>query len=360
MPLSRQKQPAHADASTGIPSGTEVAEHVRSIAEIAWEALCTHSVAPTPRNFEIWYSYCSRDNPKLSEQLDRLIAAAEPLTPGVLDALFRDFFSNNTDVAAIRDSSRELQRIATEMADYVATDRSLVGDYATTLAKYAVAAESDPATTLQQTTDTLASATTQLANRMRTLEQLLVASEARIGKLEQRLAKSEHEATRDALTGLANRRLFDAAIQHAVVQRSQDGGDLSLLMLDIDDFKQFNDRYGHPMGDSVLRLVARVLSDHLKGRDTAARYGGEEFAIILVGTGLDGAITVGEQIRQLLETRPIVNRASGERFGIVTCSIGAACYRHGETVGDLISRADNALYRAKRTGRNKICSEQPV
>jgi diguanylate cyclase len=211
---------------------------------------------------------------------------------------------------------------------------------------------------LRQTAGTLGGATAQLANRMRTLEQLLIASQERIGRLEQRLAKSEHEATRDALTGLANRRLFDAAIQHAAVQHSQDGGDLSLLMLDIDDFKKFNDRYGHMMGDSVLRLVARVLSDHLKGRDTAARYGGEEFAIILVGARLEDAIIVGEQIRQLLETRPIVHRASGERLGIVTCSIGAAYYRHGETVGDLISRADDALYCAKRTGRNKICSEQ--
>lgn len=103
--------------------------------------------------------------------------------------------------------------------------------------------------------------------------------------------------------------------------------------------------------------MARVLTEHTKGRDTAARYGGEEFAIILPGADLHGGIAVAEQVRRILERRPIMNRTTGQRLGVVTCSIGVAAYRPGDPVGELINRADKALYRAKREGRNTVRTE---
>lgn len=337
-----------------------VDEHIRGVAEIAWESLSAYNVAPSPRNFELWYTYCANDRPSLTERLDRMLEASEPLTPGVLDELFQMFFSTKTDVEAVHNGSLELREIAVHMAERIAADRSFIDNYAVALVNHGTAIKNAPPAALRRAMETLGDSTTQLGQQLHALEQLLVTSTERIGQLEKRLAKSEHDATRDSLTGLANRRLFDVSVRNATTQANQDRSEFSLLMLDIDHFKQFNDRHGHPMGDNVLRLVAKVLVDQLKGRDTAARYGGEEFAIILVGTGLQGAITVGEQIRRLLESRPIINRVSGQRLGVVTGSCGVAAYRPGEPVGDLINRADNALYRAKRTGRNKICAEEPA
>jgi diguanylate cyclase len=148
------------------------------------------------------------------------------------------------------------------------------------------------------------------------------------------------------------------ALLRATNLASKTGTEIGLLFLDIDHFKKFNDTYGHHMGDSVLQLVAQGLKNHIKGRDTAARYGGEEFVIILTGAGLTAATTVAEQLRALTEARLLMNRTTGEKLGVITCSIGVAAYRSGEAPGDFVDRADKALYLAKGTGRNRVCVEE--
>ena len=132
---------------------------------------------------------------------------------------------------------------------------------------------------------------------------------------------------------------------------------ICLLLADIDHFKTFNDTYGHTVGDQVLKLVARMLSQEIKGRDLAARYGGEEFTIILPDTALDGAVKLAQQLCAVLAHKELKNRESGKHFGQVTLSIGAALYRPGESPAQLINRADEALYRAKGKGRNRVISE---
>ncbi len=135
---------------------------------------------------------------------------------------------------------------------------------------------------------------------------------------------------------------------------------LSLLILDIDHFKKFNDTYGHQLGDQVLRLVARTLTDSLKGRDTPARFGGEEFVIILPQTRLGNAVTVTEQLRRTMMRHKVVRKNTGDEYGVITISIGASCYRAGEPLTDLVRRADAALYHAEHTGRNRVVSEDDV
>jgi diguanylate cyclase len=135
------------------------------------------------------------------------------------------------------------------------------------------------------------------------------------------------------------------------------GGRLSLLLADIDRFKAFNDSHGHQIGDEVLRAVGRVLKDLVKGRDTPARCGGEAFAVILPDTALADALKIAEQIRARLAGCEPRNLETGEGYGRVTLSLGVAQYRLGEPLGELIQRADRALYRAKRAGRNRVAAE---
>ena len=180
----------------------------------------------------------------------------------------------------------------------------------------------------------------------------LRASEAALARAN---AELHRLATLDGLTGIANRRRFDEAIEAEWNRGRRRGSPLALLLCDVDHFKRYNDRLGHPAGDLCLKKMAGVLAGQLKRpADLAARYGGEEFALLLPDTDLAGALRVGEACRAGLEQLALPHPESP--FGIVTMSLGVTCIVPGEDdhPGDLVARADVALYDAKRGGRNRV------
>ena len=162
-------------------------------------------------------------------------------------------------------------------------------------------------------------------------------------------------AATDALTEVANRRSFDLASAREWRRLARDQAPLSMLLIDVDEFKAFNDFYGHQAGDVCLREIAATISGCLhRAGDTVARYGGEEFAVILPNTELRGALIVAETIRSTVEQRGLVHDAS--KSGHVTVSIGTACIipTAAGNVSRLTGAADAALYSAKRDGRNQV------
>jgi diguanylate cyclase (GGDEF)-like protein len=159
-------------------------------------------------------------------------------------------------------------------------------------------------------------------------------------------------AVTDGLTGLKNHRAFQEALHSAAQMAERLQQPMSLVMFDIDHFKQFNDRFGHPAGDELLRQVAQVLRESARAYDVAARYGGEEFALLLPNTTLEQAVQVAERLRQQI-------RAIENRHAPVSASFGVATYRHGTPPATLVYEADAALYRAKRNGRDQVCVYQP-
>ncbi len=164
------------------------------------------------------------------------------------------------------------------------------------------------------------------------------------------LATYVNEARTDALTGLGNRRAFDAKLEHWET-RWQEGEDFSLLLIDVDHFKKFNDNFGHQAGDEMLRGVAEVLKEKTKGIGSAMRYGGEEFAVTLPGFELHEAQTIAEALRDLVASHAIHFRAMDLN---VTVSIGLAQARKSDTAKELFLLADNLLYAAKNAGRNRV------
>ncbi|MGC9973819.1 MAG: diguanylate cyclase [Gaiellaceae bacterium] len=162
----------------------------------------------------------------------------------------------------------------------------------------------------------------------------------------------ERQALVDGLTGLANRRRSEAALDEEIVRAARLGGELTLAILDIDHFKEVNDRYGHAAGDVVLKELALVLNHSLREIDTAGRWGGEEFALILPGTDTAGGARLCERIRQTLADRriPIENGVAIS----VTASFGVAGFQRSGSRERLLAAADEALYRAKRAGRNRV------
>jgi len=157
----------------------------------------------------------------------------------------------------------------------------------------------------------------------------------------------------DALTGLPNRRHFQEALDAEMARVQRYGGSFSLALLDLDEFKSFNDRFGHPAGDAVLCELAKVLRQHMRASDRVARLGGEEFAVILVGTGKEAARFVVERLRSAIAELELGHLAAPGCT--VTTSIGvAAVPDDAEYAAELVRRADKALYEAKARGRNCV------
>lgn len=160
----------------------------------------------------------------------------------------------------------------------------------------------------------------------------------------------EAQSVTDVLTGVENRRSFDLRLDEEYLRAKRRGTSLSLLMIDIDHFKELNDQFGHPVGDEILRAVAHILQSEMRAHDFLFRYGGEEFAVVLPETTLKGAYVLGERYRRAVQRAPWRHRP-------ITVSIGAATTEETmESPADLLQACDAALYFAKRLGRNRVCT----
>lgn len=335
----------------------ETAETARKHALIAIDLMVRHGVAPNPANFTVWYDYVGKRNPELVGAIDSLIRARAVFTAAQCTDLYANFFGVDRDGEELRDASRRLQAAVDQVLAYV-EDAGLDASRSS----HRLAAISGDLQSgadrggLHDVVRGVLVECQKLLDRSRSLEQHLKHASGEISDLREHLETVRREALTDALTGLANRKLFDMKLHEETRNAEKSGETLCLLMADIDHFKSFNDSYGHRVGDEVLKIVARTLKEGLKGQDTVSRYGGEEFAILLPRTGLDGAMTVADQIRARLARRTVSNRRTGQSYGAVTLSVGVAQHRQGEALDQFVQRADQALYRAKNEGRNRVAT----
>ena len=176
----------------------------------------------------------------------------------------------------------------------------------------------------------------------------------RTGALEEANTRLAKLAITDGLTGLYNHRYLHERLALEVERSTRNGLPLTMLMIDVDHFKHYNDRNGHPAGDEVLRVLARQLREDRRMNDLVARYGGEEFAILLLDVDHVGGVKVAERLRERIMQHPFAN-SSSQPEGAVTVSIGVAdCPHHALAAMDLLDAADGALYVSKKAGRNRV------
>lgn len=191
----------------------------------------------------------------------------------------------------------------------------------------------------------------RLIQANREVQSKLSQTEGKLDDLSTKMEFHASEARTDVLTGLANRRAFQEEAARIHAKFCEAGEEFSLIMVDIDRFKQVNDAHGHPFGDEVLRGLGEVLLDQFRGRDVVTRYGGEEFAILLPTTGIAEARRMAENVRDVVEKTRFAH--SGKTLGL-TVSLGVAEVLMQEQLPELLKRADQAMYAAKHSGRNRV------
>ncbi len=334
-----------------------VAEH----ADAAIERMRALGVSPTPENFMVWYHYHAGTYPDLRHTLDILLRNRQAFTETRCAEIHAKFFAAEAEPEGAIEASEHLGEQIDRVLSFLKEAEGDTSAFGKALAiGHRRIEQATGAEELKRTISGILSATRQMESRNATLEKQLTASSQEVDKLRIDLEAMRHEAQTDALTGIANRKVFDASLRTAADESMETGDELSLLMIDIDHFKKFNDTYGHQTGDQVLKVLAQVLVGSVKGQDTAARYGGEEFGIVLPATPLRAAKIVGETIRRKVVGKTLINRKTGEKLGKLSVSIGAGRYEAGEPIGKLVARADACLYAAKRRGRDQVVGQDDL
>jgi diguanylate cyclase (GGDEF)-like protein len=195
----------------------------------------------------------------------------------------------------------------------------------------------------------------EILQRVQAQEKLEVANKtlhSQLIEIQSLQAKLQEQAIRDSLTGLFNRRFLEETLERTLAAAARSRSDLTIILLDLDHFKDFNDQCGHEAGDTVLRVIGQLLRTNTRSSDVACRYGGEEFIIVLPGATLEAACQRAEYLRNAFEKAEILYEG---KILQATLSAGVSAYPcHGSKGDDLIRAADAALYGAKRTGRNKV------
>ena len=327
-------------------------------ARAAFASLQTHALTPVPLHYALWFEHHAGTRPELCAALEEAVARG-----AVTEALMRElngrFLEPLPEFTALGVALAELSGTLKEALGTMASHGAETAAFSDALEELSTASLHDPRQ-LRATLIRLAEEARTMTGRSVEMGRRIAQSSELIEALRAELEDARRDAETDALTGLANRRAFDGRLQNLMREALVTHQSLALILIDIDHFKSVNDRFGHPVGDAVLRRTASTLTAVLREHGRPARFGGEEFAVVLADSSAAEAFEIAEQLRTAVAQQSLALRSSGARLGNVTVSLGLAMLRKGDDEQALVERADAALYRAKQEGRNRTCVDQPA
>jgi len=326
----------------------------QEIARLVFPLMTRLQIPMNPINFALWYEYHLGSSEELVAALNKIESGTTAYDPEQAKALFLRYVATP--------GVKALEKIETEVCRLLADIVQIVIDAGLDLTKYSALLKSctsrlksaDDISNIRKVVRTLLSDTQIMSASNRHVAGVLNERAAEIDDLRAELDRVRQEAIHDPLTGLSNRRAFDERLAESLDQTLKELKSICLLMVDIDHFKEINDKHGHQIGDKILQYIASVLKKNFKGKDLVARFGGDEFAVIVENAPRAGVQSVAETVRKLVDESNLKRTDTGEPLGDVTVSIGFDCARSGDTPEKILDRADKALYQAKLKGRNQV------
>lgn len=329
-----------------------------SLAQETLDLMRLHAVPATGANYEIWLAYRLGRNAALRTEIDQRIASGQSFGDEFNSDLYERFFSGMRASAQIVMAGERIAHDLNQVLEFLKTAEDKSGDYGRQLETAATNLNRGLTTEqVRQVVASLAAATLDMANHNHHLTDQLQKSTREIDTLRTSLESVRVESLTDALTGLANRRMFDETLRMRIEEARAQRSELCLLMCDIDHFKRFNDTWGHHTGDQILRFLASTLQSHARPDQLIARYGGEEFAMVMPRIPIKMASEIAESLRAAIQAKRLRRRSTNEDLGQVTVSLGIARLQPGDTLPGLVERADACLYASKRNGRNQTTTD---
>jgi len=329
-------------------------EEARALAEQTLAKLDEHNVNANPIHFTLFFELLTSINPDIAEQVEHALQFKtynDDSARVMFNTLWSEIISHSLH-------SEEFSEIVDNLILFIDNWIKSAQDKSDQI--NVEVEQISQLSTAQEMMDRLKSnvlpAIKSYQSETSVLQEQIHESSAEIIRLKKELDKATAIAKTDELTNIPNRRGFNELIEEMMKDANQKQQSFALLILDIDFFKKVNDSYGHLVGDSILRYLAKSLHNETKGKDSIARIGGEEFVAILPSTSYDSAVKLANTIREKIATRPLHVKNNAKPITL-TISTGVAMYQLNETLDSLFTRADKCLYMAKSNGRNRVYGE---
>lgn len=331
-------------------SGREV-ERRRALFNDIGAFLFAHDLDLTPVNFGLAYDYLTENNLEITTRVRALLSDRQPLTNMVAEKIVSEAAGAEMSAEDLSEMLGKMEEGLKQFASIAKDSRSSVTDYGEALQEQVANLNGNGDSELLTT---LVGLTHKMVERSRQIESRMQDSQKRTRALQQSLEAARKAAEQDHLTGLPNRRAFEARMKEEIAEAQKAGSKLCVAICDIDHFKKINDTHGHDTGDRVLKFVASLLSKISGEKCHVARHGGEEFVMLFRDKSLSEAAEVINSTRADLAARNLVDRNSGERMSQISFSGGVADVFAYDEPGQALKAADRALYLAKEHGRNRV------
>lgn len=330
-----------------------VTERQSDMASMVVAAMRQMGVVGLPRNYEIFYEALSGSNQQLS--LDVVSLSNRP-TQQELDAIGRKYFAHNHRVGIVDQARDILAKELEELAGMLRNERTHLEKYGQVLSETSVGLTSRSNLTqelLQKVANAMSAATTSTIDHGKQVATVLGDKSAELESVKSKLEEYKKLADTDPLTQIWNRRAFDKELAR-IYDNKKSVLFSALILADIDRFKEINDRYGHPVGDKIIQIIADIFRSSIRQDMFVARTGGEEFALVVEGSSEEATCEIADRIRILIEQTAFTSAQTGENYGPITISMGLCMATEADGPEDLYAKADRALYRSKVKGRNRV------